>query len=134
MNTQNPYMHLDRMLEKLTMLQTIEEGLYGLYQLFENLNPYHFLTIVDKYSIVYDLLREILREELATLEEFTDSRLITKIKDVDLVDMAFILDNPRSWDLNAQPTYSLSLTSKGEQYLGRHLTELKQLELRYKMP
>lgn len=121
------------MLEKLAMLWSIEEGLCGLYQLFENLNRYHFLTIVDKYSIVYDLLREILMEELATLEEFTDSRLVTKIKDVDLANMALILDNPRSWDLNAQPTYSLSLTSKGEQYLDSYPTELKQLEERYKM-
>ena len=126
-------MNLDRMLEKLAMLWSIEEGLYGLYQLFENLNRYQFLTIVDKYSIVYDLLKEILREELATLEEFTDSRLTIKIKDVDLVDMALILDKPRSWDLNAQPTYSLSLTSKGEQYLDSHPIELKQLEKRYKM-
>ncbi|MFD1145421.1 hypothetical protein ACFQ4C_30120 [Larkinella insperata] len=127
------YQFIDRELEKLAMLWSIEEGLFGLYQLFEDINRYSFLTIADKYAIVYDLLNEIILEELATLEEFTDAQLTTKVKDVELVDISLILDNPRSWDVNAQPTYSLCLTSKGEQYMDSRPNELKQLEERSKL-
>jgi hypothetical protein len=38
MKEQKLYEFVDRELEKLAMLQSIEEGLFGLYQLFENIN------------------------------------------------------------------------------------------------
>ena len=133
MNDHKLYEYLDRELEKLAMLWSIEEGLFGFYQLNENINHYSFLTSLNKYLILYDLLREVLFEGLATLEEFTDAHLTTKVKDVDLVETFLIIDNPRSWDLNSQPTYSLCLTSKGEEYMDRHPDKLRQLEERSKM-
>jgi hypothetical protein len=78
------------------------------------------------------LLRELLFEELVFLEEFTDPHLTTKVKDMDLDEIMLILDNPRSWDLNSRPTYSLRLTSKGEEFMDRNPDKLKQLEERAK--
>ncbi|SEJ36227.1 hypothetical protein SAMN05216327_10938 [Dyadobacter sp. SG02] len=112
------------------MLWSIEAGLFGLYQLFENINHYAFLTLPEKYSVVYTLLRELLFEELAVLEEFTDPHLTTKVRDVEAGYFLPILDNPRSWDLNARPTYTLRLTLKGEEFMDRYPDELKQLEER----
>jgi hypothetical protein len=117
MNSQKLYSHIDRELEKQVFLFNIEEGLYGLWELVQIVNHYQFLTLVDKHAIAYDLLKEILSEDLAKLEEFTDSRLITKVRYVDLVETNSILDNPRSWDLSGEPFYSLSITSKGHSYL-----------------
>ncbi|PQA55688.1 hypothetical protein C5O19_19975 [Siphonobacter curvatus] len=108
MKEQKLYEFVDRKLEKLAMLLSIEEGLLGLYQLFENINHLSFLTIADKYSIIYDLLIEVLWQELAILEEFTDPQLTTKVKDVDLIDISLILDNPRSWNVTLDlPTRSI---------------------------
>ncbi|MGX5853736.1 hypothetical protein ACWKW6_08845 [Dyadobacter jiangsuensis] len=123
---------LDRQLEKLAMLWSIEEGLAGLYQLFENVNHYAFLTLPEKYSIVYTLLRELLFEELAILEEFTDPHLTTKMREVGVSDFLLILNNPRSWDLNARPIYSLRLTSKGQEFMDMYPNKLKQVEERRK--
>lgn len=119
---------LDRELEKLAMLSSIEEGLFGLYQLFENLSDYPFLTLPEKYAVLYTLLRELLFEELAILEEFYDSHLIAKVRDVQFGEWLLILDNPRSWDLNARPTFSLRLTSKGQEFMAMNHDKLKQLE------
>ena len=117
MNSQKPHSYLDRELEKQVFLFCIEEGLFGLWELVQTVSYYEFMTLVDKYAIAYDLLKEILVEDLAKLEEFTDSRLTNKVRDIELIDTILILDNPRSWDLNGEPFYSLSITSKGSSYL-----------------
>ena len=129
MNQQKLYSHLDRELEKLVLLVSIEEGLYGLWELVQNVNHYEFLTLVDKYAVAYDLLKEILVEDLAKLEEFADSSLTNKIREIDFIDTMVVLDNPRSWDLIGEPVYSLSITVKGENYLNNlNSKELKTLD------
>lgn len=125
------YSHLDRELEKQVFIFSVEEGLFGLWELVQNVNHYEFLSLVDKYAIAYDLLKELLTQELVKLEEFEDASLTSKVRDIDFAEAIPVLDNPRSWDLNGTPFYSLYVTVEGKGYLDKlNQDELRKLDNR----
>ncbi|WP_093829232.1 hypothetical protein [Spirosoma endophyticum] len=89
----------------------------GLWDLVQTINQYRFLTVVDKYAVAYHLLKEILAEDSAKLEECADASLTGKTKENDLTDTGEVINNPRSWDLTGESTFTLSTTDKGKHYL-----------------
>ncbi|SFF31763.1 hypothetical protein [Spirosoma endophyticum] len=111
------YLQLDREIEKQVFLFSIDEGVFGLWELVRTVDHYNSLTLVEKYAVAYDLLKEILAEDLAILEEYTNNSLTSKIKEINYPYSVEVLNNPRSWELSSEPFYSLSITAQGEKYL-----------------
>lgn len=126
------YSSVNRQLEKLVFLVEASEGVYGLYEFLLTIGYYDFLTIVEKYAIAYDLLKELLLEDLIVLEEFTDPDLKQKIRNIELTEVELILNRPFSWYTSSMPMYSVAITAKGEAYIKEaDEIELKKLEQRF---
>ncbi|QDK81116.1 hypothetical protein EXU85_21865 [Spirosoma sp. KCTC 42546] len=132
MELSNLYSSVNRQLEKLAFLVEASEGVYGLYEFLLTIGYYDFLTIVGKYAIAYDLLKELLLEDLIVLEEFTDPDLKQKIRNVELTEVELILNQPFSWYTSSRPMYSVAITAKGEAYIeAANEIDLKKLERRF---
>ena len=111
------YSLIDHDLEKLVYLFTADEGNHGLYELVWDLNRYSFLSIADKYLVASDLLIEIITEELVIIEEYDNYELKNKIRNIDLIDLEIVLNNPSSWYPSSEPICIIKLTEKGIDYL-----------------
>lgn len=112
MNTKNLYSQIDKQLEKLVFLVSADEGVFGLWEFVQIVN-FEFLTIAEKYAAAYDLLKELLLDELIVLEEFMGADLIQKVKNIDAAELESVLSQPSSWYPSGTPTYSVSITQKG---------------------
>ncbi|QJW89101.1 hypothetical protein HNV11_06705 [Spirosoma taeanense] len=127
MNGEKLYNLIDKQVEKSVFLFAADEGVYGLWEFVQEVN-FEFLTIAEKYAIAYDLLKELLLDELLILEEFTSTDLTQKVKNIEVTELESILSRPFSWYPSGTPTYSVSITQRGIDYLEK-LSELERQNL-----
>lgn len=131
MNTAKLYGPLDRQLEKVAFLVLADEGVYGLYEFVQQVN-FEFLTIAEKYAIAYELLKELILDDLLFLEEFTNPSLSHKVKTIDATDLESVLSRPASWYPSGRSTYSVSITQRGIDYLEK-LSEIERAKLQQRL-
>lgn len=119
MKKEEIYKKIDRELEKQVYLFNANEGNCGLYELLSELGRYNFLSIVDKYFVAYDLLFEILKEELVILEEYKDDSLQEKIRDIPFNEVEKIMNDPWSWYPSNKPLHTIEITKKGIEHVNQ---------------
>ena len=113
------YESIDLELEKLVFLFNAGEGNPGIYELTWELGYYN-LSIEDKYKVAHELLTILLKDELITLDKYTDTTLKNKMETIPLDRSQVILNNPSFW-YPCDEIFSITLTEKGDKYLNENV-------------
>ena len=122
---------IDWELERKVFLFAADETPDGLYELPNELSRYK-LTLAERMFVVFELLNELLKEGLITIDEYSSSEATEPSRSFELVESQEILNNFYNWFPTSIPSYSIGTTELGSKQLAS-LTEQESEQLRTRL-
>lgn len=122
---------IDWELERKVFLFAADETPDGLYELPSELGRYE-LTLTERIFVVLELLNELLKEGLITIDEYPSREATKPSRSFELIESQEILNNFYNWFPGSTPSYSVGITELGTQQLAL-LTEQETEQLRTRL-